>query len=214
MLSLNPAAFNAHLAHIGQKMTWSKSYRCPCVNPHSGAATPNCPQCGGKGWIWDKPITCVAGVSSQDLQLKWAEFGMWQDGDTVITIPENTPMYEAGQFDRVLMLNNVSNFSLPLVRGGANEKLFNVPVKKITRVFWIGKDGGIVDGGIPKVDKDGSLSWANREPPAGTQYSVSGVQYNEYFCWGPFPHDRNQHQGARLPRRMVLRRFDLFSRDM
>jgi hypothetical protein len=212
-MRLNPAAFNGHLAFIGQRYSWRKAFHCPCVDPYSGAATPGCPQCGGKGRLWDPPVQGVAGVASQKVQQAWAQFGMWQDGDTVLSIPENTPLYEMGQFDRVTMLNATEDFSLVLVRGAPVEKLF-FNVNSIFRVFWLDANKNVVQGAIPTVAADGSLSWTSGAPPLGVQYSVSGKRYSEYFCFGQFPGMRGEHQGARLPKRVVLRSFDLFGRDM
>lgn len=210
-MHLNPDAFNAHLAHMGQQFQWRKAYRCPCVNPNSGAASPNCPNCHGKSWFWTDPVRGIAGVANQSIQLRWSQFGLWQDGDIVLSIPENSPLYEMGQFDRVIALNNTDHFSIPLVRGGPNERLFE-PVEKITRVFWL-VDGAVMDGSLPEFNNDGTLTWGDGGPPLGTRYTVSGTRYSEYFCYGPYPGDRNQHSGARLPRRAILRRFDLFGRD-
>lgn len=211
-MHLNPSAFNGWLGgNIGQSFKWRKAYRCPCVNPHSGAATPNCPQCAGKAWLWVLPVNGSAGIAGEKIQLRWAQMGMWQDGDSVVAIHESSPLYEMGQFDRVTMLNNSVYFSLPLVHGGPNEKLFD-PIEKITRVFWLDAQKNIVEGGIPTVNVDGTLTWASGAPPAGVTYSITGTKFSEFFCWGAYPSDRNEHFGARLPKRVVLRRFDLFGR--
>lgn len=214
MMRLDPKAFNAHLNHMGQKFRLQKALRCPCLNPHSGAADPGCQNCRGKSWFWEGDIPAVAGVASQQIQLRWAQFGLWQDGDMVVSIPENSPMYDMAQFDRVIALNSTDTFSVTLVRGGANEQLYD-PVEKIDRVFWLGNDGKIVNGAIPAVSDDGVLSWSGSgAPPAGKRYTVTGTRFAEFFCYGPYPSNRNEHQGARLPKRVVLRRFDLFGRDL
>jgi hypothetical protein len=213
-MRLNPAAFDAHLNFIGQQFTWRKADRCPNINPSSGASVPNCPLCGGKGVIWAPAVPAVAGMAAQQIQLRWAQFGQWQDGDAVVTIPENSPLYNAGQFDRVVMLNATSYFSLPLTRGDPQEKIHE-PVEKITRVFWLA-NGALVEGAaFPTVNADGSLTWPGiGAPPIGSQYTIGGTKFGEYFVWGPYPSNRNEHLGARLPKRVVLRRFDLFARDL
>lgn len=197
---------------MGQKFTWQKAFRCPCVNEYSGAADPSCPNCGGKSWFWNKPVDAIAGVASQQTQLRWAQFGLWQDGDIVVSIPESSPMYDMGQFDRALLLNSTDTFSLPLMHGGPNERV-NEPVEKVTRVFWLNPAGGIVDGAIPLL-VDGVPTWDTGGPPVGTRYTITGTRYNEFFCWGNFPSNRMEHQGARLPKRVVLRKFDLFGKDL
>jgi hypothetical protein len=211
-MRLNPAAFNGFLGgNIGQSFKWRKAYRCPCVNPHSGAATQGCPQCSGKSWLWVAAVDGSAGMSGQQVQLKWAQMGMWQDGDAVVTIHESSPLFEMGQFDRVTMMNSTDYFSLQLVHGDPKEKLHE-PIEKITRVFWLDTNKAIVEGGLPIVNADGTLTWAAGAPPAGMPYSITGTRYSEYFCFGPFTSDRGDHFGARLPKRVVLRRFDLFGR--
>lgn len=209
-MRLNPAAFNSHLRHMGQKVRWRKSYNCPCINPQSGAAKPSCPQCSGKGWLWVAPVDTVIGIASQNVQKMWAQMGQWESGDAVVSIPESSPMYDSGQFDRVLMLNSTDVFSRSLIRG-SNDKLYD-PVEKITRVFWLDAQSNIVEGGIPAVSDAGVLTWISGEPPAGQTYSITGTRYSEYFVFNGLLSDRNEHSGARLPKKVVLRRFDLFAR--
>lgn len=206
-------AFNRHLENIGQKVLWSTSFACPCTNPVSGAPDPKCPLCVGKGRVWDKPVETVVGVASQKTQERWAKLGMYEVGDMVLSIPESSPMWDsAGQFDRVVTLNGLDGFSEILARGAPNERL-RVPVHAITRVFWRHPQTKmIVEGGIPAVDDQGRLTWMADAPPAGTSYSVTGDRYSEYFMIDQYPSDRNQHAGVRLPKNVVLRKWDLFGR--
>lgn len=209
-MRLSPARFDRWLNKIGEQFQWRKSYSCPCINPASGAAKHNCANCSGKGRFWVDPIQGVSGVAGNKVQREWAQFGVWQNGDLVLTIQESSPLYNMGQFDRVTMLNGTHEFDLVLTRGD-NDRLF-FQVSSIDRVFWYDSNGDIVEGGIPTVNPDGTLTWATGEPPAATQYSISGWQFTEYFVWGQFPANRNMHSGARLPKRVVVRLFDLFGR--
>lgn len=211
-MQFNPGRFNDWLSNIGQKIMWQRARTCPCVSSNSGAAKVNCPVCHGKRVFWDAPIAGVVGIAGQNVQRKWAQSGRWEDGDAVVTIPENTPFYDGGQFDRVLMLNSTDRFSLVFVRGAPAEKL-TVRVEQIGRVFWLTNGAlPIVDGGIPTVAADGTMTWKDGAPPAGTQYTIEGTRYSEYFVFSALTSDRNEHQGARLPKKVVLRSFDLFAR--
>ena len=211
-MQLNPGRFNDWLANIGQKITWRQAYTCPCVSTNSGAAKVNCPVCLGKRVFWGDPVAGVVGIAGQNIQRKWAQSGRWEDGDAVVTIPENTPVYDAGQFDRVLMLNSTDRFSLVFVRGSPSERLF-LNVEAFTRVFWLTAGAlPVVDGKFPTVAADGTLSWASGGPPMGTSYSIEGTRFSEYFVYSALTSDRGEHQGARLPKRVVLRAFDLFAR--
>lgn len=146
---------------------------------------------------------------------EWAQSGLWEAGDMVLSIPQASPLWDAGQYDRVTMLNSTDSFSQPLVRGSPSERLI-FPVDRIERVFWLNpaNRNEIIEGGIPLVASDGTLSWLGGvgEPPPGSTYSISGTKFSEYFIFDKFSSDRGEHSGLRLPKKLVARRFDLFSR--
>jgi hypothetical protein len=213
-MRLNPAAFDRHLTSIGQQARWSRSYACPCVNPTSGSPDPKHALCGGKGRIWDQPLDTVVGVASQKVQAQWAQMGMYEAGDMVLSVPQSSAMWdEVSQFDRILMLNSNDVFSQPFTRGAPTERILFKP-EKMTRCFWLHpQTGAIVDGKLPVFDENGRPSWpAGGEPPPGVKYSLTGFKFSEYWVWGGFPSDRNEHSGARLPKRVVARKWDLFGR--
>lgn len=209
-MRLSASAFNAHLKKMGQSFAWRKSFACPCINPNSGAAKPDCPVCHGNGRAWLDPVDGHAGVASQKIQLEWANFGKYESGDSVISIPSDSALYAMSQFDRVTMLNSFDHFSLVLQHTG--EETLRYKIKSVTRVFWLNASSQIIEGGIPDVAADGSLAWSNGEPPDGVSFTIEGERYAEYFCFGMFPSDRGEHYGALLPRRVILRKFDLFGR--
>lgn len=213
-MRFNPAAFDRHLNNIGQQLAWRRSYACACVNPASGAPDPKHALCAGKGRIWDGPINTVAGVARQETNMEWVKAGLWEDGDMTLSIPQNSPMWEAGQFDRITMLNATDTFSQPMTRGAPTEKFLFTPIK-IDRVFWLHPQTRVpVDGDKPAVGADGVPRWGVGavEPPPGVTYSVTGTRYDEYFVYKSLASDRNQHSGMRLPKRLVARKFDLFGR--
>lgn len=213
-MRLNPVAFNRHLAHMGQKLTWRRSYACACVNPDSGAPDPKHQLCQGKGRLWDAPIDVVAGVTKQDTSTEANPSGIFESGDMIMTVPENSPLWDAGQYDRILMLNSTDVFSQPLKRGGPTERIL-FTVASFIRVFWLHPTTRLpIDGSLPTVDAIGNLSWPNGGgPPLGVTYSVTGTKYDEYFIFLNLPSDRNEHQGARLPKKVNLRKWDLFGRS-
>ncbi|WP_288076741.1 hypothetical protein, partial [Pseudomonas sp.] len=107
-MRFNREAFNRHLNNIGQKVIWRASYACPCTNPNSGAADPKCPLCIGIGRIWEKGVETTVGIATQKTQERWAKLGMYETGDMVLSVPENSPMWDrGGQFDRVMTLNGL-----------------------------------------------------------------------------------------------------------
>jgi hypothetical protein len=194
-MRLNPAAFNAHLDNMGQKFKWSKAFACPNVNPDSGAAIPGCPICFGRGWFWPNTLDATAGVASQKVQQSWAQFGIWEAGDTVLSVPENSPVYNAGQFDRLLAVNTEEQFSLRL-SAGEEDRLFGTIIA-ISRVFWLSLDDtAIIEGAIPAFDAAGNLTWPDGEgPPDGTSICSAARQ-----------------QPASMPRRTPSRRAAASSR--
>ena len=210
---LSPTRFNRHLNKIGQRYLWSQSFGCSCVSPSSGAPDTRCQICLGKGVFWPETVEVVAATASQKTQAQWEKSGMFEAGDIVITIPGNSPLWDAGQFDRVVMLNGSDRFSQPFVRGAVSERLLFKP-ERFERVFWKNpQTGALVEGELPVAASDGTLSWPDGgEPPAGTSYSLTGWKRSEYFIYTELPKNRNMHKGARLPKSAVLRRWDLMGR--
>lgn len=211
-MQFNPSAFNELLNGIGEYFLWRKASACPCLNPASLSPKANCPVCFGKGRLWNKGTRSLAAVASSNVQLQWTKFGQWEQGDTVLSIPEDSPLYEVGMYDRVLCETSTDPFSVPLIRGAPNERVHG-SIQSFTRVFWFDAQYNVVDGALPAVDVNGKLSWTTNAPPDGGVYTIEGIKNREYYCFGPFSSDRMKHQGMRLPRRMVMRNFDLLGRN-
>lgn len=210
-MHLDPTAFNLHLNHMGQLFSWKAAFVCPCTMEHSGAADTNCPQCLGKGRIWTNAVEGKSGISGQKVQRGWAEFGTYETGDVVLSIPSDSPLYDMGEYDRVTMLQSTEPFSVSMKRGLTDDRLW-FTIQSVQRVFWLDANKQIVEGGLPVV-VNGQLTWPDGgEPPAFQQYSMTGRKMVEYFCFRDYPQDRAHHGGLDLPRRVVLRKFDLFDR--
>lgn len=213
-MRLNPTRFNRHIANIGQRVGWRRSYACACVDPVSGAPDAKHALCNGKGRLWDAPIDTVCGVAKQEVNPEQAGLGVYDTGDMTMTVGSDSPMWEgAGRYDRIILWNSTDVFSQPFARGAPTEKML-ATVQKVTRCFWLSTDKlTIIEGGIPLFDAAGRPSWPNGgEPPLGVRYSLTGTRYDEYFLIDSLPSDRNEHSGAQLPKRLQLRRWDLFGR--
>lgn len=212
-MRLNPGAFDGFLSGIGQRVAWRRSYACACANPDSGAPDPKHALCNGKGRLWVDPIETVVGVTRQQVNAETAASGMYENGDMTVTIPQNSPMWECGRFDRIMLLNSTDIFSKPMTRGAPNERLL-FSVESLVRAFVLDPITRVdVDIPLPVVDANGNVSWpANNGPAPGVKYSLTGVKYDEYFIFTQYPSDRNEHSGARLPKRLMARAWDLFGR--
>jgi hypothetical protein len=217
-MPFSPGAFNQFLGQygqIGQKYAWYQSSACPCADPNSGQADPACPLCLGKGKIYPAtPVQGVAALAGQNSQKAWATFGQYEMGDLVLTIPQAATIYGMGQWDRVTALNTQQVFSQVLTAGSPLEKLWT-SVLSLTQVFWRTPDGtGIIYGDLPALNPDGSINWgvSGAAPTEGTQYTITGIKMLDYYCWGMYPTNRNFQQGLQLPRKVILRDWDLFSR--
>lgn len=216
-MRLDPNAFARHLDAFAEPFQLRSAFACPCLNPTTGSAKPNCPYCGAKGWLWGVVKDVTAAVASSSVQQEWARLGQYESGDLVLSIPHTSGMYEMGQFDRVVHLTNTDSRSLSMIRGSGRDKLTGQAIKRVTRVFWFDQAEALVEGSLPTVAADGSIVWPAAGagvvvPATGQTFSITYERYAEYFCFGSFSNDRMKHGGAKLPRKMVLRRFDLFGR--
>lgn len=203
---------NALLGRASQTVAWRRASLCPCRDKYSGAATPGCPLCHGKGVLWSLPDAAWTALAGQRATREWAAFGEWKSGDVVLSIPSDSPLYNIGQFDRVRFSDSSQPFSAVLDHTG--QEALSFEVQCIDRVFWLaGEPVQVVEGNIPFQDPESlALTWDAGEPPSGTQYTISGRALPEYFFWNEFPTDRAHFHGLDLPRRVVLRLFDLFGK--
>lgn len=211
-MRLDPVKFSFMLNDLGQSFVLQRSASCPCLDVASGTPKPNCRQCKGIGWIYGAPITGNSGVAGQKIQREWALFGLWQSGDVVLTIPSDSPLYNMGPYDKVVMFN--SSEPVSFVRKRGIDDLQIVPWVSIDRVFWLtGPNQTLVEGTIPKIADSGALTWSGTVPPAGAQYSITGRRHPSYFMFHDLMQDRSHHFGETLPRRVVLRKIDLLGRQ-
>lgn len=210
-MKLSAGNFNKFLNAVGQEFAWRRAYACPCVNPMTGGANTNCLYCHGKGKTWDETATNgMAGVVSRNNLKKFSDFGMFDPSDVMLSIPSDSVLWDIGQYDRVSALNRSEPFSINLVYG-VNE-VIRYPLVSIERVSWINNDGALVLGDIPTISPAGEIIWGSSPPPEQTTYSITGRWIPEYFVYIDLPYDRPEHAGEPLPRRVIIRKFDLFGR--
>jgi len=211
-MRLSATRFNDFLSGaVRQRFTWRRRSACPCIDPSTSAPRYDCPLCRGKGHLWADEVEGFAGQSSQSPAKAIATFGSWERGDCTLTLPSNSPIYDAGQYDRIRSLDSVGSFS-EVVRPGLNDALLG-KVVCLHRVFWL-NDGGtaVVEGPVPDLAADGTMTWPNLDgPPEGRQYTVEGERYDEWFVYMPLAADRNSGASG-LPRKLAARRLDILLR--
>lgn len=209
-MMLDPAAFNSFLPMMGQRTSWRRGYACPCVDIYTGQPIQACPDCAGRGRVWDVAVDSGrVGIVGRDLMKKWAEMGGYAAGDVLLSIQGSSPLYAIGPFDRVTLKDRSEPFSDAIVHA-VNSRL-RWPVLSIDRVMWKDAAGANVIGPLPVIAADGlSLSWAAGGPPMDATISITGRRAQEFYVYQEQPFDRPLHGGAKLPRRIVLRRFELF----
>lgn len=225
-MKLSPARFNAHLRHMGQDVLWRRAFACPCRDPDSGAARQGCPHCLSKGKSWTANVPAYVGLTGMQRQRQWAQMGLYEAGDVVVSLPSDSPIYALGETDRVAFTDSSDAFSINLTRG-QNDALLPWTALQFDRLYWIDPDTDTtIEGALPLLDPVThsalALSWAIPdpllpepdllEPPAGMQYSLTGRKLPEFFVWGDLVQTRHHHGGFALPRHVVLRRFDLFGK--
>lgn len=210
-MNLSPAAFNAHIQRMGQDVFWRKAWACACVNPHSGSADTQCQVCDALGWIWDDERPARIGLQAMSSRKSMQTFGVYEEGDILASIGSDSPVYAIGRFDRIRSRVASNPFSFHLQRG-MNDRVMGTVVS-IDRVFWLNEaKTETIDGTPPTIGCNGALSWpVGQGPPEGAVYSISGVRYDEWYAFPNLSADRMIHN-AKLPRKILLRRFDLFGR--
>ena len=214
MFRLSPGLFNRQLAVMGQQMLWRRAALCPCRDPDSGGARQDCPLCTGRGWSWGHGVPSRAGVVGAMAQRRQADFGQWEDGDVALSVPGDTPMWNAGEKDRFAFLQGEMPFQAALLHDGL-ARLDFTPVR-IDRCFWL-RDGenAYRDASLPSRDPvTGRLSWptGTTQPDAGVRFTVSGTKRPEFFLFAHIPVSRAHFDGLPLPKLFHCKRLDLLLR--
>lgn len=197
-------------------MLWCKSTQCPCMDVTTLSADPQCPYCHGIGFTWETGIKTIVGLAGEKAQMKWLNSGLYEEGDLVCTIPEISVMWDDfGPYDRLIALNATHSFSRVFIKGHPTERL-NVPVESIKSVYWRNAAGDVVNGVIPKVSSNGEITFPDegKVPPYQTKYVMKGLTYSDYFIFRDIGANRNEHSGMRLPKKLVLRRFNLLRKGV
>ena len=211
MLRLSPAIFNRQLQFMGQSVLWRRAALCPCRDVYSGGSRQDCPVCTGRGWSWGRGIPSKTGVVGAKAGRKQADFGQWEDGDVALSVPGDTPMWHAGEKDRVQFMDGEMPFQVALRHDGGARIDF-VPLR-FERCFWLrGNEAAFRDADLPKWDAGtGALSWpAGRTPPdAGEQFTLTGVKRPDFMLVSHLPISRAHFNGLPLPRLFQCRRTDL-----
>jgi hypothetical protein len=249
-MRFNQAAFNRLLSAtgggLGQRVAWRPAAPCPCADRHSGQPRVGCPIGDGRGGWWGMGGPAWTGLAGQKATRSWASSADYLSGDVVVTIPSDSPLWAAGERDRVTFNDSSQPFHQQM-RRGENDQLGPAHrAATLERVSWIvagalvdvppfgqpnvilnhkGKpylhadgwayqappDAGEVQ--FPSVRADGTLVWANEAgPQRGEGYVVEGRCRPEYFFFTELPSDRAHSGGMPLPRRCVLRLFDMAGR--
>jgi hypothetical protein len=213
-LLFSEAKFNALLSNqrpgLGQNVTWAKATLCPCRSRTSGAAEQGCPVCRGRGHFFDADVSAWTALASMKIQRQWEQYGQFEVGDLVATIPSDSPLWACGEHDRVTFADSSEPFDYVAV-GGVDTLPW--PAYEIDSVVWRDPSTkALIHGGIPTQAADNSLSWSSGAPPAGVQFTVSGRRRPQYWVFQDLIQDRSHSAGLRLPRRVVLRKYDLAGR--
>lgn len=212
-MRLSPARFNAMLGTMGQAALWRRASLCPCRDPYSGQPRPDCPHCEGRGIAWGGGVAATTGLAGMRVVRQFADFGRWMAGDVVLTVPSNSPLWDARENDRVLLSQSSEPYTAVMERDG--DERVRGQVYALDSCWWLNPSGAVVQGAIPAIAADGKLSWADpaQAPEPGTQFSLSGRRRPEYFIFTELPQDRAHFGGLPLPRRIQARKFDLFGKS-
>lgn len=212
-MKFSPGRFNGLIANIAQQVAWWKTDRCPCRDPYSGGPTQGCPSCGGRGWLWNAQTAGTLFLSGMKVQSQWATFGLYQTGDVSVTLPSNSSVYALKDMDRVRFTDSSAGVNQTFTHG-VDDTVLPFQLTSIDRVFVLNGSQLPQDLTTPTIHSDQTLTWASgQEPAAGQQYTLTGRARPEYFvAYSSVEQDRAHHRGFALPRRIILRRFDLFGR--
>ena len=64
-------------------------WRTHCVEISTGNPRRNCPQCGGKGFVWAEPVPIIGLMHIPSYSSPYSKIGYYEEGDMEFTVPSN-----------------------------------------------------------------------------------------------------------------------------
>lgn len=215
-MRLAPSEFNSLIQTLGQTILYRPAVMCPCRDPHSGAAQPDCPTCHGRGVFWRKGETTYLGLTGLKQAREFRDFGLLDSGDVVLTIPSDSAAYLCGENDQFMLVQSDQPWTGIFTRGEPDER-YPPGVFKVLDVVGLTVAREPQDyalPSLPSLENGGVPTWpATGGPAVGQQYSIRARRRPTFFLLRDLPSSRSHHGGAALPRRVAARALDLFGRE-
>jgi hypothetical protein len=144
------------------------------------------------------------------VQKQWELFGRYETGDVVVSIGSDSPVYTIREFDKLVFVNSVEQFSSVMTKtANSVEPAPYYDILSISSLFYLNISSAIVNvSGVTFNNSNKTLDFSDNSIPVGTQYSITGTRCPSYYMYMDFPQVRYHHHGSLLPKRVVLRKWN------
>jgi hypothetical protein len=110
-----PEQFTRALQQHGKRVVWRKAMVCPCLNPVTGQAKVDCPNCDNSGFIYVDRMEIRALMLSFDKTTRiYEKFGMWISGEVQVTVEQ---AYRMVYRDSIEMVDDLMGFNEVIKKG-------------------------------------------------------------------------------------------------
>ena len=179
-IDFTTGTFDSLIENHGLDLKLYHGIRCPCLDPETGQADPNCSYCTN-GWQYYGKEEIIGVVQAINAEKQFAETGGFLLGSMMLTVKAETNL---AYHDRLVHMDSVITHSEVITRdedGLVDSARF--PIIDTLRV--IGKNGVIYQSGTDfSIDSGGNVEWleTGEKPTAGDYYSIAYQMNPTWLC--------------------------------
>jgi hypothetical protein len=164
-----PEEFVRTIQQHGKRIVWRKAMVCPCIQPTTGQARVDCPNCDTSGFIYVDNMDIRALMLAFEKSTRiYEKFGLWVSGEVAVTVEH---VYRLGYRDSLEMIDEMMNFNEVIQKGdrhGRRSVLENgidtarYRIQNLTKVVTCDSSNNIValDVGYHlEVNEHGQIVW-------------------------------------------------------
>lgn len=207
-----PDLFDRIIQQKGFRVKWEQGMFCSCISEEAGQPSYNCPVCGGKGYIYVKPLETRVVVSSISGRKEQEKAGLEEKGSLYMT---PLSLDNVGFRDRVTFLDFSMKFSeILIVKEGKSRTRY--PLLSVIYAHTLGieyKEG--IDFIYELETRE--VTWINPVIQEGDKISILYLNKPVYIAMNPIhelrgtyimTNGKGEDYFVNLPKQYMIKRED------
>lgn len=173
----NPQDFEDLIQQKGYRLRWEQTVNCPCIDPATMHAVPECPVCDARGHLYFNSQIIKGIITRQDKELEIGDsIGVLKPGEGFLTTSATNKLSE---WDRVTNLDSQAVYHETILHSEIEDQLRFPPVGDVITAVTQPNRNTLVtlrQNVDYTVDANGIITWISNNKPAANQ----GISFRYY----------------------------------